>query len=179
MTNLILHATEIRARRDGAGQVRRVVKPQPVQIDGPVIEWCHPRSGCIAAQTTTELLWHCPWGEAGDELWVRETWASDDNKTAWYRADGETYNAGLPWRSPVTMPRWASRLTLELVGVRVERLQCITEADAIASGIDWAACHHSYAQTIGAYAAQWDTMNAAHPWRDDPWVWVLDVRRVK
>ena len=78
---------------------------------------------------------NCPYGKPGDVLWVRETWASDDGRSFWYRADGETYNAGLPWKPSIHMPRLATRITLEIESVRVERLQDISEEDAKAEGL--------------------------------------------
>ena len=71
----------------------------------------------------------CHYGQPGDRIWVRETWSSDDGRTAHYRADGETHNAGLPWKPSIHMPRWACRLTLEVIGVRVERLNSISRED--------------------------------------------------
>ncbi len=109
-------------------------------------------------------IWlHCPYGRVGDRLWVRESWGLvATEKTAhfarneWldgdatflradrvpmqvvYRADQDCHPG--PWRSPIFMPRWASRLTLEIVSVRVERLQTVTEADAIAEGFNLETC---------------------------------------
>jgi hypothetical protein len=83
------------------------------------------------------------------------------------------------------MPRWASRLTLEVTGVRVERLQDISEADAIAegllrdgdgwrgaSGLPW------FASPVGAYRSLWESINGAGSWDANPWAWVVEFRRV-
>lgn len=89
----------------------------------------------------------CPYGAPGDELWVREAWAVEDasklklpeycgggNPDWIYYRDPVHIGTGLTWRSPIFMPRWASRLTLRVTDVRVERVQDVSEADAIAEG---------------------------------------------
>lgn len=88
----------------------------------------------------------CPYGEPGDRLWVRETWAHDGSKAPpLYRASWQCKRdyPGVPcehgpdrWRPPIHMPRWASRITLEVTGVRVERLCNISEEDAVAEGVE-------------------------------------------
>lgn len=201
-----LYAHEVRAiLKDRQTQLRRIVKPQPEQIDGPVIEWCHPRSGCIAAETTHELAAHCPYGAVGDRLWCREAWAVDApldqvrrecedmlggiGHGPYYRADEVHENTGLTWRPSIFMPRWASRITLEIVGVRVERLQEITEEDAQAEGMK-AAEGHLY-RPLGskepmrqythrqAFESLWDSINGKRaPWASNPWVWVVSFKQV-
>lgn len=79
-----------------------------------------------------------PWQSVavGDKLWVRETWMDMlcDPPIACYRADGEREHSALPWRPSIHMPRWASRLTLIVIETKIERLQDISERDAIAEG---------------------------------------------
>src|SRR5690606_26155697 len=83
----------------------------------------------------------CPYGQPGDRLWVRETFAihSSDEKikeNCVYRADNQNeFIGGAKWTPSIFMPRWASRITLEIVSVRIERVQSITEKDAIAEGV--------------------------------------------
>jgi len=94
----------------------------------------------------------CPFGKPGNRLWVRETWQVRDDKSYYTKADLKAHRTEHPncaeiwektqppeafpdWRSPIFMPRWASRLTLEITAIRVERLQEITEADARAEGV--------------------------------------------
>ena len=72
------------------------------------------------------------------------------------------------WRSPMLMPRWASRITLEVVGVRVDRLQQISEQDAKAEGVEG----------VAEYAALWDSINGGGSWAENPWVWVVEFRAV-
>ena len=144
-----------------------------------------------------------PYGVPGDRLWVKETWSPwsdvlDCDEAAklrdaraqmpWacilYGAD-RTWSKSQPsdnggrWRSPRFMPRWASRLTLDVVSVRVERLQAITEEDARAEGVavDPAALA-SGATHRQAFADLWDSLNAKRaPWASDPWVWRIEFRR--
>jgi hypothetical protein len=125
----------------------------------------------------------CPFGEPGDGLWVRESWAGDDlsgvafraDHPAWpsFRGDGEQPDS--PWRPSIHMPRWASRLSLEVTAVRVEPLQALTEPDATAEGIG----EPPWGARAEAYATLWDTLNAARaPWSSNPLVWVVSFRRV-
>ena len=154
---IIFSAPMVRAILDGRKtQTRRVVKPQPV--GGDRIE--RDGSGWVVGRMRdSENAWRplpCPFGQPGDGLWVRETWsglhvfrntAPLERKSfvgdgypymredVWYWADGEPEYGD--WERPrpsIHMPRWASRLTLEITGVRVERLQEISEADAEAEG---------------------------------------------
>lgn len=144
-------------------QTRRIVKPQQF-----------PLGTCVA----------CPYGTVGDRLWVRETWLQVPAGIA-FRADGgDHYGAGgkLKWRPSIFMPRAASRITLEVTGVRVERLQGISEDDAEAEGV--AAEPHNGSCVdrrcfVKAYASLWDSLNAKRsPWSSNPWVWVLSFRRI-
>jgi hypothetical protein len=144
----------------------------------------------------------CPYGEAGDRLWVRETWARDDEDGQMiYRADaGHNIDAnvweqgrmeGVPrcrWRPSIHMPRWASRITLEVTDVRVERLQDISEADALAEGIvrqhdggyglpDGSHYHHTDPRI--SYWSLWDAINGQGATEANPWVWAVSFQRVQ
>ena len=120
----------------------------------------------------------CPYGVPGGRLWVRETWASSGMALYWKATDGADRVAR--WKSPIFMPRWASRITLEVVNVRVERVQEITDSDAYAEGID-----SSIDDILGGphlkYKVLWDSINAkrGYPWSSNPWVWVIEFRKVK
>jgi hypothetical protein len=148
----------------------------------------------------------CPYGQPGDRLWVRESGrlylpARDGTEPVMrYAADGNT--GLLPettghWTSKpcpsIHMPRWACRIELEITGVRVERLQKISEADAQAEGIEWnpnldplGPCkwRHYGQPNTGIYPASssfetlWKSINGAGSWDANPWVWVVEFKRV-
>ena len=107
-----------------------------------------------------------------------------------YRANGETdpYVIGYRWTPSIHMPRWASRILLEVVSVRVERLHDCSEADALAEGVKGEPCDHIRLScdeigccgptAKGMYAALWDQINGAGAWAANPWVWVIEFKRV-
>ena len=116
-----------------------------------------------------------PYGTPGDRLWVRETFAPSDTDDAragrWeYRADNHDPLC-MKWRPSIFMPRRASRLTLEVTGVRVERLQEISEADAIAEGVGY-----HVGGPVLAYRTLWKSINGAGSWKANPWVWRIEFR---
>lgn len=144
----------------------------------------------------------CPYGKPGDRLWVRETWAKwgrDDQcgegpaqtHEPIYRADGWPWDERDKWRPSIHMPRRVSRITLEVSGVRVERLQDISHADALAEGIEWTPIpagrlFHDYrcrppAPTLTSarecYRSLWESINGTGSWEANPWVWVVEFRR--
>ncbi|WP_455826569.1 hypothetical protein [Pseudomonas graminis] len=148
----------------------------------------------------------CPYGKPGDRLWVRETWYCDhfevmrgpylkpddldigealDDGTLVYAADGLTpYEADQPiWRPSIHMPRWASRILLEVTKVRVERLQDISRADIRAEGLQ---CPLELASDDVSpnyrdwYPAAWRELweSTGGNWEANPWVWVVEFKRV-
>jgi hypothetical protein len=131
----------------------------------------------------------CPYGQPGDQLWVRETFAKIDGQTQpWIETDyratythgdrlGDTLGFKKRWTPAIYMPRAASRITLEITGVRVERLQDITAADAIAEGAPWAACGSPQEGSHKAGFAQlWESINGAGSWDANPWVWAVEFK---
>ncbi|TPQ37167.1 hypothetical protein C2U71_25675 [Burkholderia ubonensis] len=191
-------------------QTRRVMKRQPPDDVAPItVARYYPtivdRHGDeapgpeIFGAFSDDGDWGCksPFGEPGDRLWVRETFCMDDNgHEEWpvFAADG----TGLParpagcgissWRPSIYMPRWASRITLEITGVRVERLRYISESDARAEGVTIEE-HHMRGYCVGAcrppsiraFHDLWDSLNAArgHGWDANPWVWAIEFRRIE
>jgi hypothetical protein len=162
---------------------------QEVDDDGrPMWEGYHPDYPYDAKWFT------CPYGKVGDRLWVRETfwtageipnlptvYADDYIKTpngyasVVYRADGG-YEDGA-WKPSIFMPRWASRILLEIVAVRVERVQDISERDAHAEGLGMSPMlPHPRAW----FRDLWNSINAkrGYSWESDPYVWVVEFRNV-
>lgn len=203
---ILFSAPMVRAILDGRKtQTRRVVKPQPV--DGDTIQPCgYPQDGFIVGRPRdSENAWRnirCPYGGPGDRLWVRETWAAphsaDHFRPAHIPHGARIHYAatedrgGLLWRPSIHMPRWASRITLEIVSVRVERLQEISAKDVLAEGAvlrahDDQFGHNPvsafdgcvYLDLKSLWARGWDSINANRaPWESNPWVWAIEFRRV-
>lgn len=137
----------------------------------------------------------CPYGRVGDRLWVRETWGLHDtepsdgpeNAQIYYRStDGERHDLRYQkWRPSIFMPRWASRITLEITGVRVERLQEVSGFDARDEGYpketyDADIMHFGGGKkTRKWFRDLWDSINAKRGfgWDKNPWVWVVEFRK--
>lgn len=207
---ILFSAPMVRAILDGRKtQTRRAVKPSHDwcmdELDDGT-PWPYYRD-YVCEHEPVEV--QAPHGPVGRRLWVRETWhhcphCSDGD--AAYRADVEIDYPLLPkhaahgWRPAIHMPRWASRITLEVTGVRVERVQSITEEDARAEGVDWSAPYlgkvdrrrrqdddredpREVGYGEGSFARQnymtlWDEINGAGSWASNPWVWVYEFRRI-
>jgi hypothetical protein len=183
-------------------QTRRVVKPQPVQSEhgfdwpahitkGPLYKW---RDQMEFVDALSE---RCPYGQHGDLLWVREsgwerpertpkmmregadTWprfayAADD----WNDQDRADFKAwGFKPRPSIHMPRWASRITLEIVSVRVERLQDINRGAAMAEGCPFPNMAKGR-DPREWYFQLWESINGPGSWASNPWVWVVEFKRV-
>jgi hypothetical protein len=135
----------------------------------------------------------CPYGEAGDRLWVRETWLQGqgptwgshcvvydaDKKIAWAPGSGFD-NPDLKQfkkRPSIFMPRWASRITLEITGVRVERLQQISDADALAEGCSTADMRNGDS-LASVYTRLWESIHGPGSWDANPWAWVVEFRKL-
>lgn len=130
----------------------------------------------------------CPYGQPGDRLWVREAFAKDGWQI-WYRADCDKgpanevcqYQDGSDfegvWRPSTQMPSWASRITLEITDVRVERLQDVSEADAYREGCTGSPFGES--ADLLLYPTFWDSINGPGSWDENPWVWVVEFERVR
>ncbi|MDN8078335.1 hypothetical protein [Burkholderia multivorans] len=197
-------------------QTRRVVTPAPIYGDvaGTFASWMFKKrraSGHWLYPNAREtVLSECPHGVPGNRLWVRETCCASEVDSGLdgvrYPADGafraieDSSEAAGRWVElygyrgqtgatvpAIHMPRWASRITLEITGVRAERLQSISEADARAEGVT-IEDHHMRGYCAGAYLPPsirafhdlWDSLNAArgHGWDVNPWVWVVEFRRI-
>lgn len=206
-----LKAWEVRAFREGRKtQIRRVVKPR--------VGW-PKEDGEDTGNPSESSRWidwgPCQLGKPGDRLWARETWQAwrlcSVEYDEWDVCDGPpstiherysnpkveyaaTSECFAPWRPSTQMPRWASRLTLEIVSARVERVQEISEEDAVKMGIEnmvgsvsgepghWK-CYTS-GGTFGpkfakeSFRTLWESDNSPDSWTRNDWVWVAEVKEV-
>jgi len=161
----------------------------------------------------------CPYGKIGDRLWVRETHhvvggiadyeieeikqgLQDVKNFVSYKTDGYGNPCDGGWTTPMFMPRWASRILLEIIDIRVERLQDISEADALKEGIrnynfemedspdTYVGYTHLqkddgkstlYKTPAIAFERLWDTLNAkkGYPWSSNPWVWAIEFKVIE
>lgn len=184
---------------------RRIVKLPPSYEAGEVGHADRCGDGwALYCDPGPSILLRCPYGQPGDRLWVRETWRPDcrgnpgesDVRGIHYRAD-DTYQSrprdlmltiegrmDSRWRPSIHMPRWASRLTLEVTSVDVERLQAITEEGAKAEGCG---LRPGGQDTNAATTARvrfenlWTEINGKREgadWASNPWVWVIGFKRV-
>ncbi|MCV2349310.1 hypothetical protein [Paucibacter sp. Y2R2-4] len=144
----------------------------------------------------SEAIRWCRYGQPGDRLWVREAFARIDGQTRpWIETDyratythgdrlGDLLGEKKRWTPSIHMPRHASRITLEITGVRLERLQEISNDDAHAEGAaDWAAeivsNGNKFPSTQRAFQALWESINGAEAWALNPWVWVVEFKRLE
>lgn len=203
---ILFSAPMVRALLDGSKtQTRRIIKlpPAPAALGAWEATTFGGENGgrTAAGQTVPEqaAIWHtrtgvtisCPHGAPGDHLWVRETWVCDDyrvqagsylevpgaREALFYRADNEQpFEApeGKFWKPSIHMPRWASRILLEIVSVRAERLNDCSVEDALAEGI----AHRTMNDPRIEYQHLWDDINGTGAWTANPWVWVVEFKRV-
>jgi hypothetical protein len=189
---IIFRAETVRAILAGQKtQMRRIVKPlHMATVDAEQFP----------------ILALCPFGQPGDRLWVREAFsgphcmdASDGCKAVppskwgdcsriWYWADGNPTDGD--WTRPrpsIHMPRWASRILLEITAVRVERLQDISEADAIAEGcrpvrpeivLDGLVARTGRS-AVEEFRLVWEQINGPGSWNANHWVWVIEFKRAE
>jgi hypothetical protein len=199
----------VRAILDGhKTQTRRVMKPQP--IEGMTYHRVvGHRVGLSPDDRQSPYIW-CPYGLPGDRLWVRETffyewpedYPPDDMRDCRiiYRADEPDYitdemrefSSQYRWSPSIHMPRWASRLTLEITDVRVERVRWISEHDAMEEGVTIPEHKRGTVRLPGGgapvlrttygseFAELWNSINAKHGygWSVNPWVWVIEFRKL-
>lgn len=215
---ILMHARSVNGILAGRKtQTRRIISKQPpagydrhAWFDAPVYGWTYQDFPAEEWFTVK-----CPYGVVGDRLWVREEWKARAvfdglkpvdigqrvGKDILYLADGTIANISgvresfVPgrYRQARYMPHWVSRLTLEITGIRVERLQDITEQDAkaeesylnkcecfpkprtpIESMMKQTWCH----QHGSEFKTLWDDTNGKSAWDRNDWVWVVDFRRL-
>lgn len=211
---ILFSAPMVRAILDGRKtQTRRVLNPQPTEneFEPQLLHFMRGLKSFTFDKSNPQRA--CPFGAPGDRLWVRENWHPDppvNGKWDYYGfTDGELYNfdqlpkkykkpkhviyqaswngSPLKWCPSIHMFRWASRITLEVTAVRVERLKDISEEDAKAEGAD-----NNHARIFTAFKSSianvyrrnfgllWNSLNESRGfgWDANPWVWVVEFKRV-
>jgi hypothetical protein len=183
-----------------------LVRPDGRAIYG--FDWRMTRLRTVEAMfaDSTPAQWTCPYGAPGDRLWCRETWRAEeledgndgvryaaDNLFApiantpeaaalWHAAAFTKKGARRPvgqWRPSIFMPRWASRITLDVVSVRVERLHDIDEADAAREGVAFAG-HTTFFTPRADFVRLWESINGKRAsWAINPWVWRVEFKRAE
>jgi hypothetical protein len=137
----------------------------------------------LAGDDETVAGCFCPYGQPGDRLWVRETFMIHGGEIAFAATDQPLVGCD-KWKPSIFMPRLASRITLEVVAVRVERLQDITEHDAELEGaamrehFEKAKHGHPLQPHKTAFAWLWNKINGRDSWAANPWVWVVEFARL-
>ena len=177
---MIFNGEMVRAILDGGKtQTRRPVKVPHIDRDA----MCELSGNELAGELSAGNYRNSPHGKPGDRIWVRETWAryniDQDSHDMAYRA---TPPADWPeegrWRPSIHMPRWASRLMLEITGVRVERLQAITLGDIckeIGCGLyDFRPATYGFQ----VWEDLWKSIYGEENWQANPWVWVIEFKVV-
>lgn len=168
-------------------QTRRIVKPQPRpdnvnHEEGALREVCEFWTRTVVGDPKKIV---CPYGEAGDVLWVKETFYQGDGVC--YRADAAMPIAakkiGCKWKPSIFMPRALSRITLQITRVRAQRLNEITPYDAVAEGIqveDTVNPGHliSNDHRIEVYRRLWESINGPGSWDKNPWVWAITFKKI-
>lgn len=184
-------------------QTRRVVKPQPplrcqYDINGAKSHAIcqstnHPGVFVPPTPKSVDHRLPCPYGQPGDQLWVKETYRvpkSYDSiaprdlhlTSVRYEVDGSEKPL-VPWwdsdepgriRQSIFMRKWMSRITLEITDIRAERLRGISDDDAKAEGVE----HKNYVYPSEAFAELWKSINGPGSWENNPWVWVVEFRKI-
>lgn len=199
---ILFNAPMVRAILEGRKtQTRRVVKG----VDGR--NWISGLPGGFGMHILDPRAWiKCPFGQPGDRFWVRESfrfWQAEPAPDTYefrmrFEADGierhvEDGEIPFGWSfrqngrliPSIHMPRWASRITLEIVDVRVERLQKISEADALFEGIPCPAPVLKSSENpwdyppSAAFRELWESLNGPDSWKANPWVWVIEFKHLE
>jgi hypothetical protein len=143
----------------------------------------------------------CPYGDIGDRIWLREVWRVDDAydnrppekipegvviecatdpSAISTESDGHRKLIYAPgkWRLPADMPRWASRVTLEITNIRIETLRSMTDEEAEREGVNPDPVVYGDCCFVDAFIRLWNSTNKEHLWMSNPWVWVLKFKRI-
>lgn len=207
---ILFSAPMVRAILEGRKtQTRRIVKPQPeklpIRVQEAALAVLHEGKFHFQRNDGTLIgAWEkqSPYGQPGDRLWVREKiFYSENNGVYEYAADNKTVvDAALEWRATwayegkpiipsIHMPRAASRILLEVLDVRVERLQEISEDDAISEGVYFGGPEPTYQSPddgnpdewvlpLESFTELWQSINGPESWDENPWVWVITFKKI-
>lgn len=183
-------------------QTRRVVKAKRKVEAHEVVHkcaendyWIGTDNGHFTGHSSTRMK--CPYGNPGDVLWVRETWCSGTDKPFHYAASVCNPKYDKPdsgWKPSIHMPKEAARLFLQIKSVRVERLNDISEEDAIAEGIgttngvpvgltshyvDYLDSRNCWTSSFNSFRSLWSSIYGTESWTANPWVWVIEFERIQ
>lgn len=210
---MIFNSEMVRAILDG----RKTQTRRPVKF--PVHDknlGCELAGNELAGELSTGNYLNSAFGKPGDRIWVRETWSSDfanyyPNDRVWYAADNNRrldievvdgvrgiyspesdVHVPFRWHPSIHMPRWASRILLEITNVGVQRLQGISSGDAVREGICQLPASGRYCLSPGdqyfggashsakeVYSWLWSSIYGEESWKANPWVWVIEFKRVE
>lgn len=161
-------------------QTRRIIKLQPDLVAGDNAY----RQASTSKAIDQWIKITCPYGNSGDQLWVKETWTHNaypnpmsDNPAFYYKADPPDpftqYEQAKKWISPIFMPRIASRISLQINHVTVERLNECGHTDALAEGIE---SESARSDAVKTYKTLWESINGVDSWLENPWVWMVKFK---
>lgn len=185
MIRAILDGTKTMTRRVMKPQPEIYTRPGPVFGDAQLVRW-NNRVDTPLVIFPGAMRTKCPYGKAGDSLWCRETWhlwGPPERQFVDYRATCPDADQ-LSWKPSIHMPRAYSRISLEIVSVRVERVQDISEADAVAEGVPFegiAICRgNERPDPRPVFARLWNAINGprGYGWDVNPFVWVIEFKQV-
>lgn len=188
---ILFSAPMVNAILDGSKtQTRRALRHQPEEIKHMFMK--NNMSYVENIHGVEIPHWSCPYGKVGDKLWVREAWNHsnfpfgplESGCDIFYRADYlddplgpdlEKSEDGIrrKWKPSIHLPRWASRINLEITGIRLERLQDISDDDCLAEGSENSSLPGIIREK---YKQIWESINGPESWNANPWVWVIEFR---
>lgn len=164
---ILFSTAMVRAILDGRKTMtRRVCKIQPI----PII---------TGYDLTATLTAGCPYGKVDDRLWVRETWMPGDSAVKYYyRATKPEQGNYFKWHPSIFMPREASRITLEITNIKIERLQDISAMDIEREGT--LTENTEISKVLDIWIELWDSINAkrGYGWETNPWVWCISFKKI-
>lgn len=175
-------------------QTRRIIPDQP-NIDPQTGDWLWMKDTNNEQVVPIERYiksrrQFCKYGQPGDNLWVRETWAHEYGGGYLYRASHSHMKPDGNWKPSIHMPRAASRILLKITDVRVERLNDINEWDAIDEGLemvngpDGIKYYGNYGDNnagtalhpVESFRSLWESINGPDSWNQNPFVWVIEFK---